>query len=254
MRERIVVRGIVIREVQYGESDKILNILTREYGLITVSAKRSRNPKNNMLLASSALTYGEYELSGSESTRFYLNSATVTEPFMRIRNDVVLLTYCAHLFDLVLDSMRDVSSADEIYRLVLHAIERLSREGSDPDKIIHTFELKLLFILGFTPIIEECCVCGNHCSSLKEENVFFSFSSCGIVCSSLKCNGKTGDNMKITRATLECLRYISASPIEKVFSYNIEPSSALQLYDLASKYICERLERCYTKLKMLEQL
>ncbi|MDD4717650.1 MAG: recombination protein O N-terminal domain-containing protein, partial [Eubacteriales bacterium] len=39
MRERIVVRGIVIREVQYGESDKILNILTREYGLITVSAK-----------------------------------------------------------------------------------------------------------------------------------------------------------------------------------------------------------------------
>ncbi len=254
MKEKIVIKGIIVKEVPYGEADKLLSILTREHGMLIVAAKFSRRPKNNMLFSTSALTYGEFEITGSESTRYYLNSAGIIEPFMKIRNDIVLLTYCAHIFDLVLDAMRDACSADEIFTLVIYALDRLSRPDPDPDLIVHTFELKLLFLLGFTPLLAECSKCRSTCEDIGSSDILFSFTECGIVCSSPKCKGKAGNTMMISQATLDCLRYISVSQIEKVFSYRITPESATELYELASKYICERLERCYTKLRMLEQL
>ncbi len=169
MKEKKVVRGIVIREVSYGEADKLIDLLTQEYGIITLSAKHSRKPKNNMLLATSALTYGEYEISGNDSSRYYINSANVIEAFMPIRSDIVLLTYCAHMCDIVSDAMRDASSAKEVFKLVLYALERLSRPSPDPDLIIHTFELKLLFMLGFTPVLDGCTLCVHSCDKRDQK-------------------------------------------------------------------------------------
>ena len=43
------VEGIVLGETNYSKSSKILNILTKEYGLIGVMSKGSRNLKSKFL-------------------------------------------------------------------------------------------------------------------------------------------------------------------------------------------------------------
>lgn len=247
-----VVKGIIVREVPYGEADKLLNILTREYGLLTVSAKHARRPKRNMLFATSALTLGEFEISGSESTRYYLSAATIVESFEKIRSDVVLLTYCAHIMDLVLDSMRDISSAEEIFTLVLYTLNRYTRPDIDLALTIHTFELKLLFVLGFTPVLHECSVCGKPFIIGPEEKVVFSYNRCGVICDERRCLSERGEYKLISPATLECMKYISFVQIDKVFSFKLDKIYSDELAELSSRYICDRLERCYTKLKLLE--
>ncbi|MHB1453649.1 MAG: DNA repair protein RecO [Saccharofermentanales bacterium] len=247
-----VVKGIIVREVPYGEADKLLNILTREHGLLTVSAKNARRPKRNMLLATSALTLGEFEISGSESTRYHLSDATIVESFEAIRNDVILLTYCAHIMDLVLDSMRDVSSAEEIFSLVLYTLNRFTKSAIDLPLTIHTFELKLLFVLGFTPVLNECTVCAKPFLTAPDEKVVFSYTRCGIICHERRCLSERGEYTYISPATLECMKYISYAQIDKVFSFKLEQAYSDELAELSSRYICDRLERCYTKLKLLE--
>ena len=43
---KVSIKGVVVKEVNYGESDKILTVLTAEDGIISVIAKRCRNLKN----------------------------------------------------------------------------------------------------------------------------------------------------------------------------------------------------------------
>lgn len=247
-----VIKGIIIREVPYGEANKLLNILTKEKGIITVSARNARKPGRNMLLSTSVLTYGEFELYGTDTTRYYVNRANIIESFSNIREDVVLLTYSAHLSDIVLDAMRDEASAPEVFKLVLYTLNQLAKPNTNPDLIIHTFELKLLFVLGFTPLLNSCSVCEQPIIS-SNGKLIFSFDTCGVVCNKHKCISGACDQIFLSPATTQCLRYISQSNIEKIFSFQLAPEFAKELSSFSSRYICERLERNYTKLKMLEE-
>ena len=49
IRMKIVdVKGIILNEVNYSDSSKILNVLTEEYGLISILSKGCRNLKSKL--------------------------------------------------------------------------------------------------------------------------------------------------------------------------------------------------------------
>ncbi len=246
------IKGIIVRDVPYGEADKILTILTKEHGLMTVSAKNARRPRNNMLFSTSALIFGEFELTGNESTRYYLNQVTIIESFTKLRDDIVLLTYCAHLMDVVIDAMRDSSSSNDIYTLLIYTLYTLGKENKNVDLIIHTFEIKLLSLIGFMPMLGNCVICGKELVSDSFASIIFSHSQCGTCCHDLMCATKSGEHQIISQSTFNCLRYIVSSPIEKVYSFTLDKAFVDELSSLATRYICDRLERCYTKLRMLK--
>ena len=56
------VEGIVLTETNYSESSKILNVLTKEYGLIGVISKGSRNLKSKLRGVSRKLVYGTFHI------------------------------------------------------------------------------------------------------------------------------------------------------------------------------------------------
>ena len=246
------VKGVIIREVPVGEADKILTILTKEFGLMTVSAKNARRPRNNMLFATSALVFGEFELFGSESTRYYVNQVTVIESFNRLRDDIVMLTYCAHIMDVVFDAMRDSSSSHDIYTLLIYTLYTLCKENKDTELVVHTFELKLLFMIGYLPVLNSCVLCNKPIQRDPSAFFLFSYAHCGICCHDFACVSNAGDKERISDSTWNCLRYIAASPIEKLYSFTLDKNYVQELSRLATRYLCDRLERCYTKLQMLK--
>ena len=52
------VEGIILSEVNYSESSKILNVLTKEFGLIGIISKGCRNVKSKLRGVSRKLIYG----------------------------------------------------------------------------------------------------------------------------------------------------------------------------------------------------
>ena len=54
--------GLVIREVNVGDNDKMLTILTPDRGRIGVMAKGSRSLKSQVLSTAQLYTYGNYEI------------------------------------------------------------------------------------------------------------------------------------------------------------------------------------------------
>ena len=54
--------GIVIREVQVGEADKIVHLLTDRAGIVSASAKGAMRVKSKLVSATGLLTYSSFSL------------------------------------------------------------------------------------------------------------------------------------------------------------------------------------------------
>ena len=60
---RLTTQGIVLRETNYKEADKILTVLTRDLGKRTVKARGRRRKNSKLTAASQLLVYSEMTLS-----------------------------------------------------------------------------------------------------------------------------------------------------------------------------------------------
>ena len=55
-------KGLVLREVAYKESDKILTVLTEDHGKMTLKARGVRRPASPMKAACQLLACGEFTI------------------------------------------------------------------------------------------------------------------------------------------------------------------------------------------------
>jgi len=62
------IEGIVIKEKDYGDTSKIIDVLTKEYGVIGVLAKGCKSMKSNLRSVCSKLTYGVFTIYYKEFT------------------------------------------------------------------------------------------------------------------------------------------------------------------------------------------
>lgn len=84
---RLTTQGIVLRETNYKEADKILTVLTRDWGKRTVKARGCRRKNSKLTAASQLLVYSELTLSerGEFTT---LTEADPLEQFWSVRQDL----------------------------------------------------------------------------------------------------------------------------------------------------------------------
>jgi hypothetical protein len=109
--------------------------------------------------------------------RWSLNEGTTVEQFLGLRGDLAgfaLGVYFAELLEAVSDE--DCPSA-ALLRLGLNALYALSRALYPPEHIKAVFELRLLCLAGFMPVLDACGVCG----AAQPERPCFSTQG-GVLC------------------------------------------------------------------------
>ena len=78
------VEGIILKETPYKEHSKIIQILTKEYGLISVVAKGVKSPKSKLRALSIRYTYGIFQVNYKEGKLSTLVNADVINPLEKI--------------------------------------------------------------------------------------------------------------------------------------------------------------------------
>ena len=84
-------KGLVLREIEYKDYDKILTVLTADFGKMTMKARGVRRKSSPLKAACQLLTYSEFTLFE------YRDMATINEAqpialFSGVRTDLVLLS------------------------------------------------------------------------------------------------------------------------------------------------------------------
>ena len=171
----IKTKGLVIKEVSYNDSDKMLTLITEDYGKITVLARNAKKNGSRTSYGTQVLTYGEYVLFKGR-TSFIMNSCDVLMNFYNLATDLTCFTHAAHMLDMAGDAAQDNMVSAQILNILLYGLQAL-KKGRTPLLVSASFALKLMQITGYPPHVCSCASC-NTCDIEQ----IFSFKYNGFIC------------------------------------------------------------------------
>lgn len=151
------IEGIIVSTVDYKESSKILNILTKTEGIIGVLAKGSKNIKSKISATSNVLTYGTFYLNYHKGSIPLLTEVDIKDSFKYIRKDLLKTNYAIFLLELSSQVYKHEKS-EKIYSLLIEGLSKIN-EDCDAQIITNIIELKMLQYLGIKPVVEHCVNC-----------------------------------------------------------------------------------------------
>ena len=200
------IEGIIVSEVDYKESSKIINLYTKEYGIIGVLARGAKRLKSSLSGVTSKLTYGYFYLNYKENGLSILTEVDVIESFKNIKKDLLKISYASFLTELVTQVYKHENS-NNIYEIYLNGLKKIE-DNMDPMVIVNIIELKLLDNLGIKPVIDSCVSCGST------DIVTISSYKGGLL-----CNNCLGNEKIVHNKTIKLIRlfyYVDISKIDKI--------------------------------------
>ena len=244
----MVVHALVLREVNYKESDKILTVLTRENGKMTLSARGCRKKGSAIAAASQLLVWSEmtlYEYQG----RWAVKEANTDREFLGMRKDLEKLAlgcYFAEMAELL--AVEDVP-APELLSLLLNSLHALDRLDKPSALVKAAFEWKAMCLAGYEPLLDACAVCGT-----EPEQPRFHLSEGVLHCASCRDEVGEGISMPLTPAALSAVRHVAYGDPKRLFSFQLDEGSLRQMGDVCEAYVLTQLERGFGTLDFYKQM
>lgn len=203
MAEPIKLKGLIVRQVNYGEYDKMLTVLTEEYGKISVSARGVRSMKSKNRAACELLCFDEFVLSRTHGEVYSLSQCECIESFFRLRSDCVRLALGIYMAEV--SGHLAPEDMTQCLKILLNSLYMLQDETHDVFMMKLIFDMKILSASGFSPALTACVSCGST-------NGPFSFHalSGGILCPAC-----AGGAEPLPQGVLGLLRYIEEAPLSK---------------------------------------
>lgn len=243
----LTTRGLVLREVRYKESDKILTVLTQHEGKITVRARGALRKGSRITAATQLLTYSDMTIFENRGRRT-LNEASTVEEFLGLRADLgafALGSYFAELLETV--------SAEEypdppVLQLGLNSLYALSRALCPPEQIKAVFELRLMCLAGFAPMLEGCSCCGDPAANhfLIQEGV--------LLCGVCKRAEGGGEQRVLSPGVLAAMRHICLCDKQRLFSFALPEGALRELGRVTEDFLLAQMGQGFSSLNFYKRL
>ena len=238
----VVTAGLVLRETETKESDKILTVLTPELGRISVIAKGARSRRSKYTAACQLLAYDEMTLR-RKGEWYYLAEASTIELFDGVRQDIARLALAAYFAELTEAVCQDAMAAADILPLLLNALYALGTLEKDPLLVKTAFVWRLMEAAGFAPLTDGCAVCGRETPEAPMLDVMQGVLRCG------GCRIPDGGlSLPLTDGAVQALRYILYCPPKRLYGFALD-AAGLRMLDRAAEAFCAvQLERSFRTL------
>ena len=238
---KTVTTGLVLRETETKETDKILTVLTPDLGRIPLIARGARRRNSPLAACSQLLAYSELTIYQRGAWRYVSEGSTI-ELFDGVRQDFELLSLASYFAELTESVVGEEQSAPEVLRLLLNALYALSTLKKDPALVKPVFELRLMALSGFEPLADGCAVCGRP----EPEQPMLDVVQGVVHCASCKQPG--GLSLPLTKGSLAALRHALYADGKKLYSFSADRQTLQQLQHAAEGFVAAQLERSFRTL------
>lgn len=196
--------AIVLRSRPYGESDKIVSFITENFGKLTGIAKgamRSRRRFANSLEPFSLVNLRFHER--PHSNLVFIAGADLMVGFRRLSDSLETISYASYFVEITEGLIAEREESSAVYRHLYDALCRLEKSGASL-RFLTAFELKLLNLAGYRPVLDGCKICHHICADEGEEQWYFSPADGSLLCHS--CSRSRRDILPLGNAAVEVLR------------------------------------------------
>ena len=201
------VKGIVISGRDYKENDKLLNILTVEQGLMTVSARGVKAPKSKLKPYAQSFCFAEFELA-SKNGMYVLIGANAIDSFFDLTLDLDKLNAAFAVLDVGRLLSREGVSSPTLFLSVLKALKVLCYENVPPKLTMLKFLCDIMAAEGFKLNLTKCAVCNQDFLN----GAYINPDDGDVVC--VVCKGP--HFMPIGRAVQSSLRILNNTAFENL--------------------------------------
>lgn len=221
----VKTKGLVLSEVNFSESDKMLTVLTPDLGKISCVAKGARKMRSGLLASTQIFAFSDMVLYRGNGENYYINSAELIEPFYAIRNDYDRLECAMECIKFTRLCVQENQVAFNILKLLLNTIYLLSTGEKKNEFVKSVFQLKFVCLIGFKPDLTACISCGSR------DLIGFSVKKSGAICK--VCGGLDKSMLSLSKGAITAIGYIAQSDLKKLFSFNVSEDilNELQLFN-----------------------
>lgn len=243
------INGIIIKEVDLSNGNRLLHILTGRLGIITAITKPGTFKKNNKFSSIHVLMYCRFVLF-KRKEYYHIDEFDILNVFWEIKDNLKSLSICQYFCELCMVLSPDKSVSEDFLKLFLNSIFCISKNVKDIRLIKIVFEMKSLSLCGYMPDLVCCCKCGKYNSG----DMIFLLDEGKIICDNCCLNSNYISKYMITKGMLYALRHVIYSPIEKIFSFELSDKATKVLSKLSEIYTEYHLDTNFKSLEFYHKL
>ena len=259
---RGTVDGLVLREVAVGESDKLLTVLTADYGKILMSAKGVRSMKSKSLSLCRLFTYGNFEFYEKGGKR-WLAGGSVNDSFFGLNSDIEGFSLAAYIAEIASEITGEGVAAGEVLRMTLNSFYAIEKRLKPLALIKGAYELFAVRVSGLEPDVSACRECGEAFPSVAYLDVM----NGSLVCESCMSRNSSGHTpipevdkyearnilFPISPSVLASLRYVIGASPSRLFAFELKDEGDMADFSrLGETYLQNHLERGFDTLSFLK--
>jgi DNA repair protein RecO (recombination protein O) len=241
MRHDHVTSAIVLRSWPFGESDKIVCFLTENHGKVTgiaKGAKRSKRRFMNSLEPFSSVTLRFQDRPHGNLT--FIVAADLARSFKQLTASLEKIAFASYMVEITGGLIGEREENPSVFQHLKDGLGYLD-ENDTSLKFLTIFELKLLRLTGYRPLLNECKRCGKDRFNNLTNQWHFSPRDGGIFCEA--CSRWTTEILPLNAKALEVLAELQAETNIKS-SRVLLPSSILkEIRSAVQRFIQFRMDR-----------
>ena len=248
MSEKLVTKGIVLRATATKEADYILNILTDSLGRIAVVARGARRKSSRIAAGCELLAFSELTLY-QRGNWYYLDEASTISLFDGVRQDIELLSLASYFAEMTECVTAEDESAPEVLSLLLNALYALS-DLKKPQRLVKAaFELKLLALSGYEPLLDGCAVCGKE----EPDAPVFDAQQGVVLCRGCASHGGAG-LLPLDTGAVAAMRYVLFAEPKRMLSFSLTDESAQRFATACEVFAQVQLDRRFKTLDFYKSM
>lgn len=239
--------GIVIRRRDFGEADRLVTLMTDDYGKIRALAKGSRRTKSR--LGGHLEPYARTNVLIARGRNLdIITQAQVRDPMSHLRTIERSILYAAHWSELADQLMVEAQENRFAYGALVRALTSLELDRA-PDITSRICEWEFLSAAGFQPELLSCTSCG---TKIMPDGNGLQFEAGGVVCP--RCHVRDPLSRDISNDALRLLRAIGRGDGERLYGRELSGYLLREVEDVLIAYLRSVVERDLQAYRILKEL
>ncbi|MBW2494435.1 MAG: DNA repair protein RecO [Deltaproteobacteria bacterium] len=231
----IRTEALILRSVDFGESDRILHLLVPEIGRLPAIAKGARRSVRRFSGTLDLFNHVKIQVDIRRPNALArLDQASLIDPFIAMRSEsarFALGCYLLELFDRLAPERGVRSDMQRLFSFALGALRMVAERA--PDLRLRTLiELRALDALGLRPEFSRCVRCGS--APEGRGPIGFHVGEGGVLCD--LCGAQADAIPRIHRGTLRALEQGLRLDFERLDRLALSGSSLAEAHQLLTRF------------------
>lgn len=241
-------RGIILRQRDFKDSDKLLSIFTEKQGKITAIAKGVKKAKSSLRASVQPFCHS-YLYFNQGKNMDLVTQAKLLDFYGNSRQDLERALHCYYLMELLDKSLQEHHPLPELYQVLITVMEALNEQGLNP-LFIRYFESQLLVRLGYKPVLKHCVICGHKPAG----QIRFSLADGGLLCPACQAAEEAAAMISLSGESLGLLGLLNEGSLQALNRVKASPASISQLEGFLEKYLEFHLDRRFKMKNTIRML